>query len=211
MSALLRRLHAREEGVTLPELMIALSVMMVVAGIFLTAVVSVQTNVARQERRSDNNDQARLAIEQLDREVRSGNVLYNPQFETLPYYSFRVFTQSNANTSTPPFRCVQWVISEDRELVRRQWPPGEPDDASGWRVVAEHIVNRAPGIGEPAFNLDAEPSKGGRTVNVKLVVNGNLENESRATIRIQTALTGRNTSLGFSSDVCADLPAEPIP
>jgi len=210
MSALLRRLHAREEGVTLPELMIALSVMMVVAGIFLTAVVTVQTNVARQERRSDNNDQARLAIEQLDREVRSGNVIYNPATEALPYYSFRVFTQSNANTSTPPFRCVQWVIA-GRELLRRQWPPGQPELASGWRIVAEHIVNRDLTPTEPAFNLDPEVSKGGRTVNVKLAVNGNLTNEPRATIRIQTALTGRNTSLGFSSDVCADLPAEPIP
>lgn len=204
----IHRLRHRESGVTIPEVVIAISVMTVVAGAFLGIVVSLQTNLVRQQSRSNNNDQARLAIEQLDREIRSGNVLYDPSGEVLPYYSLRVYTQANAPTRTPAFQCVQWVLDDGR-LMRRAWPPGKPDQAGDWRIVAEDIVNVD--LGERAFVLDPETSKGGRTVKVKLAVNGNLAGEPRATIRVQTSLTGRNTSLGFSSDECADLPSDPLP
>jgi hypothetical protein len=197
------RLHREQSGTSIPELAVGLSVMLVVAGAFLSVVISLQTNLVRQQRRSDNNDQARLAVEQLDREIRSGNVLYNPATEPVGFYSLRVYTQANAPTRTPAFQCVQWLI-EDEQLKRRHWPPNEPELAVPWRIVAEGIVNRT--LGEEAFQLDPEPSKGGRTVMINLTVNGSLAEDPAATIRIQTSLTGRNTSLGFSSDVCADLP-----
>ncbi|HEX6261605.1 MAG TPA: hypothetical protein VF097_02025 [Actinomycetota bacterium] len=200
----LARLRKEQSGVTIPEVTIALSVMLLVAGAFLSVVISLQANLVRQQRRSENNDQARLAIEQLDREIRSGNVLYNPATEADPYYGLRIYTQANAPTRTPSFQCVQWLI-EDDQLKRRSWPPNQPELAGSWRVVAEGIVNRT--LGEEAFQLDPEPSKGNRTVMIKLTVNGDLPDDPAATIRIQTSLTGRNTSLGFSSDVCADLPA----
>jgi len=200
----LARLRREERGTSIPEVTIALSVMLVVAGAFLAVVVSLQANLVRQERRSNNNDQARLAIEQLDREIRSGNVLYNPATEADPFYTLRVYTQANAPTRTPSFQCVQWVI-EDDQLKRRHWPPNEPELVTPWRIVAEGIVNRT--VGEEAFQLDPEPSKASRTVMINLTVNGDLADDPAATIRIQTSLTGRNTSLGFSSDVCADLPA----
>lgn len=198
------RLRREQAGVSLPELTIAASVMLVVAGAFLAVVVSLQSGLIRQERRSTNNDQARLAVQQLDREIRSGNVLYNPATETDPFYTLRVYTQANAPTRTPSFQCVQWLIEGD-QLKRRSWPPNQPELATGWRVIADGIVNRT--LGEQAFQLDPEPSKGGRTVMINLTVNGDLADDPSATIRIQTSLTGRNTSLGFSSDVCADLPA----
>lgn len=197
------RLRKEQSGTSIPELAVALSVMLVVAGAFLSVVISLQTNLVRQQRRSDNNDQARLAVEQLDREIRSGNVLYNPATEADPFYTLRVYTQANAPTRTPAFQCVQWLI-EDDQLKRRHWPPNEPELVTPWRIVAEGIVNRT--VGEEAFQLDPEPSKGGRTVMINLTVNGSLAEDPDATIRIQTSLTGRNTSLGFSSDVCADLP-----
>lgn len=201
----LSRLHREQSGVTIPEVTIAVSIMLIVAGVFLAVVVSIQSSLVRQQRRSDNNDQARLAIEQMDREIRSGNVLYDPALEAAPdqSYTFRVYTQANAPTRTPSFQCVQWLI-EDDQLKRRSWPPNQPELADSWRIVATGIVNRT--LGEPAFELDPEPSKGGRTVMINLAVNGELANDPAATIRIQTSLTGRNTSLGFSSDVCADLP-----
>ena len=199
----LARLRREQSGISIPEVTIALSVMLVVAAAFLSVVISLQSNLIRQQRRSENNDQARLAVEQLDREIRSGNVLYNPATETEPFYTLRVYTQANAPTRTPSFQCVQWLI-EDQQLKRRSWPPNQPELVSSWRIVAEGIVNRT--LGEEAFQLDPEPSKGNRTVMITLTVNGDLLDDPSATIRIQTSLTGRNTSLGFSSDVCADLP-----
>lgn len=196
---------------TLTELLVAVTLMGIVATAFINVMLSLQTNVIREQARSTNNDQARLAIEQLDREIRSGNVLYDPAGESPAGYTLRVYTQSNAPTSTPAFRCVQWAITTSQDLVRRSWPPSDPGAATSWRIIAEHIVNRDVSPAVPAFELDPEASKGGRTVNAVLVVNGDLSDEPSATVRVQTALTGRNTSLGFPHEVCETLPSTPIP
>lgn len=197
-----RVLRARAEGetgLTLAEVMVAAMVMGIVAAVFLSVLVSVQKGVGRQQERSQDNDQARLAVEQLDREIRSGNVLYDPEKESPAFYSLRVYTQANAPTRNPAFQCVQWLI-QDQQLLRRSWPPGRPEDVSGWRVVAEGIVNVEEGV--PAFVLDPDPSKGGRTVDITILVNNRLAGQPGQTIRIQTAITGRNTSYGFPEGVC---------
>ncbi len=46
--------------------------------------------------------------------------------------------------------------------------------------------------------IDPDPNKGGRTVNVVLLVNEDMNGDvSTGTVKIQSALTGRNTSYGF--------------
>jgi hypothetical protein len=162
---------------------------------------SVNTNVVRQQERSEINDNLRLAVEQLDREIRSGNVLYDPALESPSFYSLRVYTQSNAPTAG--FRCIQWRI-EDRQLIRREWPPGDPGSVSGWRVIAEDVVNRE--LNEHAFTLDPDPAKAGRTVEVTLVVDDDLTDADTSPVRIQTSLTGRNTSFDFPLNVCEPAP-----
>jgi hypothetical protein len=134
-------------------------------------------------------------------------VLYNPEFEVSGHYSLRIYTLANAPTRTPAFQCVQWLI-EDQELLRRFWPPGEPEDVSGWSVVAENVVNAEPGVEVPAFSLDPDENKGGRTVDIVLMVNSTPDDPTNRTVRIETSLTGRNTSFGFPVDVCDPVPAE---
>jgi hypothetical protein len=196
-----------ERGFTLPELAITLAMLFVVTGTFLGVLDSVNRGVMRQTDRSISNDQARLAMERLDREIRSGNVLYDPEFEVSGNYSLRIYTQANAPTRTPSFQCVQWLI-EDQELLRRFWPPGEPEDVSGWTVVAENVVNAEPGVEVPAFSLDPDDDNGGRTVDIVLMVNSTPDDPTNRTVRIETSLTGRNTSFGFPVDVCDPVPAE---
>src|SRR5262249_35270602 len=108
-----RRLDARmhrlreEQGFTLVAMTSALMLMLVVLVIFITVMVSVQGAVAKDQGRSASNDQARLAVEELDREIRSGNVLYDPSLENdpgngiYPNMSLRIYTQSNADTRNP--------------------------------------------------------------------------------------------------------------
>jgi type II secretory pathway pseudopilin PulG len=127
----LRTRLAQEGGMTLAELMITLSLLLVTTAAFLTVLQSVQTGVIRQQERSMTNDAARLAIQRLDREIRSGNVLYDPAGEALASYSMRIYTQANAPTRNPAFQCVQWKI-EDQQLLRRSWPSGRPEEVSGW-------------------------------------------------------------------------------
>lgn len=199
----LSALRADERGVTLTELAVAMLVTGIMAAAFIAIMLSVNQMVIGETERSTNNDQARLAVEQLDREIRSGNILYDPAAEAVPDYSLRIYTQANATTRTPSYQCVQWVL-EDRQLLRRFWPPGNPAAVSGWRTIADGLVNVDEGV--PAFALDPEPVRGGRTLDVVFLVNNRLEQRGEQTIRIQTSITGRNTTFGFSPTSCTPAP-----
>lgn len=208
---------------TLVEMLIAMAVLGIIVPIFLTSLISVQTRVGRQTDRSLTNDQARLAVEQLDREIRSGNLLYDPKDETPAYMSLRVYTQTNASTRTPGNRCVQWRIVGG-QLQRRDWSITWRTDGvvSGWRVVADHLVNQTVSPAVPVFKLDPDPAKGytcvancsdpnpanrryaGRSLVVTLLVNEDAS--SGQNVRLQSSITGRNTQYGYPVSVCDDIP-----
>jgi prepilin-type N-terminal cleavage/methylation domain-containing protein len=199
--------HAGEAGFTLVEVVVVTLLIGIVSIVFLSAMARVQTSVTRATERSDNNDQARLAVQRIDREVRSGNLLYDPALETpveLAYYQLRVYTQANANTRSPGNLCVLWKI-EDQQLLRRTWPPGEPENATGWGVVVDGVVNVDEGV--PAFQLDPDPAKGGRTVQVTLLVDKRPGVNPDQTIQIQTSVTGRNSTFDYPENVCTPVPA----
>jgi prepilin-type N-terminal cleavage/methylation domain-containing protein len=202
------RRPAADEGMTLIEVMTTVALLSVVVGIFLSVLVSVQNSVARQERRSRANDQVRLAVQQLDREVRSGNVFRDPAAEpdidSLGQVGngmgLRIYTQANADTRGGS-RCVQWRV-KDEQLQRRDWTVTWHTDGlvSGWRVVTEGIVNPT---GTPAFDLDSSPSYGGRILNVAFVVNPGAGDSD---VVVRASITGRNTQYGYPVSVCDDIP-----
>ena len=207
----------QEDGFTLVELMMVTFMMTIVIVVFTSVFENLNEGVARQQERSRANDEARLAIEQLDREIRSGNVLYDPEDDDPQFYTFRIHSQANATTRTSsPYAdpvsgatCVQWWINGDQELVRRVWQPGVANPAvSDWRVVAEHVVNRVPGIDVPAFTVPDPDSL--RTVAVTLMVDVDTSETVSRPVRIETSLTGRNTTLGSSQAVCGSVPS-PVP
>lgn len=199
----MRRLRSDERGMTLSELLISVSILLIVSGAFLVVVETVQRAVAKQQDHNLANDQARLAVEQLDREIRSSNVLYDPAGESPAYYSLRVYTQSNANTRLES-KCVQWRI-DDRELQRRDWSPSAPSTVSSWRVIATNVVNVD--LAERAFEISYTTPQAGRTLDVSLVLDGDPGDATISPIRVQTSLTGRNSGLGFPSAVCTPAPS----
>jgi prepilin-type N-terminal cleavage/methylation domain-containing protein len=189
-----------QEGVTLVELLIAMMVMSIAIVIFLSTLVSIQRAVAAQDKRSQNNDQGRLAIEALDREIRSANVVYDPKDETPAYYRLRLYTQT---------------ITSANLLQNRTWPALKPQLATAWRTVATGIVNRSITTPIAAFGADSDATKGGtgsssatqtglsRTVNIVLMVNDYLASAPTATVRLEEAVTGRNAAYGFPTNVCS--------
>lgn len=200
---------------TLVELLVAMSVLGFVMLVFTNVLASVQRGVVVQENLSRTLDQARLAVEQLDREIRSGNVLYDPALENngltscsgcLPGYTLRVYTQSNADTRGG-YQCALWQVDDQQRLLTRRWPPGDPGAATGWLVVATGVVNRSLSPAEPAFTIETDPLKGDRTVNIAIAANEDLSNRPSQTVRIETSLTGRNTSYDYPTNVCAAVPA----
>jgi prepilin-type N-terminal cleavage/methylation domain-containing protein len=213
MLTLVRRLRRDERGITLSELLIAMSILSIVMVIFGSVLASVQGAVVRQDSLSRTLDNTRLALQQLDHEMRSGNVLYDPALENgsgagavtsctgcLPGYTLRVYTQTNSL-----FKCVLWKIDANQNLMTREWPPLDTDSARPWRVVATGIVNRT--LGQAAWTLDTDSLKGGRTLNVVYAANNDLTHLPGQTERVQASLTGRNTSYGYPANVCQTTPS----
>jgi len=199
---------------TLLELVIVLGLLSLIMAIFVPTMSAVQRGFERQSDRSQSNDQARLAVEELDREIRSGNVLYDPSLENdpadgvYPGMSLRIYSQTNAPSRNPGFQCVQWRVVTG-QLQRRDWSIDWRSDnnVSPWRIVADHIVNQPsppnPPV-KPVFSLDPDPNKGGRTIIVTLMVNENPVNGQ--TVQLQESITGRNTEYGYPNNVCNDIP-----
>ncbi|HJP65022.1 MAG TPA: hypothetical protein VKA30_01810 [Actinomycetota bacterium] len=196
------RAHS-EAGMSLAELMVGMLILGIIVPVLLTTLVSVQTRVGREQDRSLTNDQARLAVEELDREIRSGNLLYDPASETPPFMTLRIYTQTNATTRDPGNRCVQWRL-QNGQLQRRDWSITWRTDGkvSSWRLVADHIVNQEVSPTVPAFVLDSNAA--GRSVNVTLVVNQKASSGSN--VRVETTVSGRNTQFGYPVNVCTDVP-----
>jgi type II secretory pathway pseudopilin PulG len=194
------------------EVMVAMFILSFVMLVFTNVLASVQRGVVAQENLNRTLDQTRLAVQQLDREIRSGNVLYDPALENagvascdgcLPGYTLRVYTQSNADTRGG-YQCVLWQVNAQQQLLTQRWPPGDPDSATEWRLVASGVVNRA--LSEQAFSLETDPLKGERTVNIALAVNEDLEDRPGQTVRVDASLTGRNTSYDYPLNVCSSVP-----
>jgi type II secretory pathway component PulJ len=184
---------------TLVEVTIATAIMGLAAAAFVSVLISVQTGLGAETGRSVNNDQAKLAVEQLDREIRSGNILYDPLADDPDGHRLRVYTQSNG----VPFRCVEWRVADGRLLRRERAPGNGLPWPSAWRTVADDVVNVERDV--TAFRLDPDPTKGSRTLDVTIVVNSDPAQAS-ADVTVTQAITGRNTSYGYPLAVCDPRP-----
>lgn len=207
MSGLLDRLRRerrdREAGMTLIEMMISLAILSVVLAIFMALTASVQQGVAKTADRSVANAEARLALQQIDREVRSGNVFYDPNLETTPNMSLRIYTEANFPTRSG-HRCIQWRIESNR-LESRSWDPNNiGGTATTWRVIAEDVVNRTLSPTVPAFSLGVTPY-GGRILLIRLAVQ--VGSGRDRVVELQSSVNGRNTRYGDTANPCSTTPA----
>ena len=193
---------------TLIEMMTVLAMLGLVIGFILSFLDASQKNFDRDASRSQTNDEIRLAVQSLDREVRSGNVLYDPSQESyapgdvVGGMAVRIYTQSNDT-----FKCVQWRITSSQQLQRRDWSPDwQADPGSlvhGWNTIATGVRNRADNLGaafsRPSTNL--------------MVVNFWSNNDPTAkkgqAVDVKASISGRNTIFYTSNQLCG--PAVPDP
>ena len=169
----------------------------------------------------------RLGLSQIDRQVRSGNVILDPSEETYAnsgvgvFYSMRIFTQEG-----PTPRCAQWrVIDHDGNgygnLEFRTWDPDYPlvNDVTGWGVVAHNIVDvgvHPTSVSQittdpatwPPFWVDK--SSGSQTeaqfIRITLRLKAQGAKASSKPASVTSVVTGRNTIFGYPSTSCSDVP-----
>ena len=181
----------------------AVGLLGVVIPSILGVVMQTQATFKQTSDRSRSNDQAELAVNRLDRLIRSGNFLYDPSTESdpsngiLPGLSLRVYTQANSIQ-----KCVQWRIV-DATLQERSWSPAWQTDGvvTGWWNVADGGTNTTE---TPAFSLDPSPGFGGRLLMVDLRVN--VSSDATTDAARQLSIEGRNTQYGYDPSVCASSP-----
>lgn len=197
----------REEGFTLVEIIVFLGMFGGILTILFNALTTTQVSLERQSARAQSNDEVRLAAQAIDREVRSGDLISNPQAEDysakdiVPYYSFRVLSEANVPTRGDK-RCVQYRITSGGELQRRSWRP-LTDDASDWRTLATGVRNRVEGV--PAFSRPQT-----NLLQVTLLANARpgtgLISGQVKTVRIDLSVSGRNSVLVEDTNQCGSSP-----
>lgn len=199
----MRRPLARQDGADAGFTLIELLVSMTIVGIVTAAAYGVLIQVTKQSRdiagRDETVGQARLALQQITSQIRSGNVLYDPANETtvtngLPN-SMRVFTQANGVE-----KCVQWQLLNST-IRSRSWSPSWQTDGivSTWGVVARGVQNTT-----SPFSLANATAYGSRLLDVSIDVR---DARSKGAIQtISTSVAGRNTEYGYDTGVCTPIP-----
>jgi prepilin-type N-terminal cleavage/methylation domain-containing protein len=218
MLSLMTRLRDRrargEGGFTLVETLVAMIVFGVAIGMVYTALIKVQKYTADVQGSADANFELRQALAVIDRQVRSGNVLYSPANETSPSSCtatgtdagtcMRVYTQANGAQ-----RCVQWQVIADsarpgtQMLRSRSWSTTWQSDGSytNWQTDARGLV---PNPSAPPFTLQGAVNAYSKRY---LVVRFEAKDPRRTGASVITdSLAGRNTNYGYDSGLCNPAP-----
>jgi len=208
-----RRLRRDESGMTLVELLVSMSVFTLCMTVVFGAVILVVRKSTDVQKSADVTSALRLAMSQIDRQVRSGNVLFSPAGETTAGCvtsgvnsgtCMRVFTQSNGTE-----KCVQWQIiidpaSPTTKLLRtRSWATdwATSGDLTGWSTVARGLTLE-PGIDPFTLQGASTPYKE-RLLDVRLVA---FDPRRNANTVEESSMSGRNTSYGYTSAQCSLIP-----
>ena len=222
MRSVLTRLRGRldraqerpDGGFTLIEMLITMIIFGLAMGLVTTVVTRVEKFANNAQGSADANCEVRLALDDIDRQVRSGNVLYSPANETTPSTCtatgtdagtcMRVYTQANGMQ-----RCVQWQVLADpakptTALIRsRSWSPNWQTDGSytAWATKARGL-NLTPS--SPPFTLQgAVTSSSSRYLSVRFEAK---DPRRPGSVVLTSALAGRNTNYGYDAGLCSPVP-----
>lgn len=120
----------RERGLTLVELLVAMSLLAIVMTLITVLVVSVSQTFTRQESQQDSTNQAALAMQQVTRVIRSGTEIeVSSTWQPAPVFSTATPSSMMLNayvgiesTDEGPTRVTLTVDSGRRELVETRYP-----------------------------------------------------------------------------------------
>lgn len=197
-----------EQGFGLVEQIVAMSIFLFIMSIAMSILISIQKAESHAQLRSTSNDQARLAMMNIGRQIRSANYIYDPASMPTPYMELVIYTQVNGTN-----KCMQWEINNQNLLVRSWYPnPASPgySAVSAWSPVASNIQNQtlSPHVDAFSFNINSSfgssANGGKRLIDVNLVVNAGTNSQSA--VDLQGSYTGLNIQYGYPSLSCNIIP-----
>lgn len=165
------RRRGTEAGFTLVELAVALAIGITLLTLVLVSLTNtIQTGldaVASGHANSNNN----LALNEIQREVVSSDVIYNPATKTpkattiLPPtgsggYLLRLLTNYKDSTT-----CVQWRLTTAGKLQFRSWSINRPTTVKHWETIVTGLLTTTP----PFSTSTTRVSYGSRILTVSLI------------------------------------------
>jgi prepilin-type N-terminal cleavage/methylation domain-containing protein len=193
---------SRDDGVTMIEVVVSLTLMAVLMTIFTTSVISVYRNVNLTETLSTAQAQLNTAFLRLDKDVRYASGISRPDALGHSYYV------EYLNTSSGTEICTQLRFGATTGLLqRRTWNRGvTPITPTGWVVLASNLGTDSGG--SPFRRVAAGPAAVGtgesnfQQLEINLTVKGR-NNPRIAELKI--TFTALNTTRATTSqDICVE-------
>lgn len=156
-----QRHDVNEEGFTLVELLVAMSIFAIVLALISSSVLVMEHALRKSQGQSDNLDASRKVIQLLDRQVRYANAITQPGVgatATSTYIEWRTGDTSGEGVQTQT--CTQWRFDGAAgTLGYRTWAvpakKSDPTTATAWVNEAFGVVAVA---GTPVFSTTAQPA-----------------------------------------------------
>jgi hypothetical protein len=205
-------MRPNDRGVILAELAVVILVSGIVAVLAARFVISFSMNAGAATATAGRVDSVRLALDGLERQVRSADVLYieAPDGTCAAYGSggncVRVATEADGTTS-----CVQYQLIPDTTgdgSYRLRTRTYSPNWSSGgvvgvWRQVANALA--PPTSASPPFSLAQQSGGGSQVLTVQFAAPA--ATQGSAPIQLMATFTPRNALYGASTACNGGAPA----
>ena len=195
-----------DDGVTLAEILVGMSIMTIAATVGTAGIVQIYHTLDTFEAQTTGQQQLTTSFENLDREVRYATAISQPATVNGDYYVEYLIGQ----TGTPA--CVELRLHlATAQLQRRTWPSGSPATATAWLPLASgvYVVTDSAGQVVQPFQLTAATA----VLNYeRLQVSLNSIQGTGATAATrQSTVTwaALNADRSAATDVCTDRRAVP--
>jgi prepilin-type N-terminal cleavage/methylation domain-containing protein len=214
-----------DAGLTLVELLVAMSLFLVAITMFGGSLYVMQRMQITDDQYSQANDQVHLALQTIDRQIRSGYVISVPVAPAGADAAVKIYTEAGGKP-----RCVMWVVANPavqdprlapgtKSLYTTAWDPTGTDTtvpsslqtfnatSKYWIPMASDLWNWlvVPGPVQP-FTVTSGNTSILPTLNVAFRLNASTR--STATIEVASTFTSRNVPRQLEQVVAVGTPTK---
>lgn len=220
MRSRIRRARREDDGFTLVELLISMTIFSVLMAIILSLMITMMYQAKDNLGRQRAVEQGRLGLSQIDRQIRSGNLILDPILDgpaesgVPANYSLRIYTQEGGAENCVQWRVIFYGTSEFGQLEYREWDPVDTTTVTPWSRVASNVVAPTNTFSAtdpqswPPFWVDTTLPTGTDAQNIRITLRMD-DPDARQDAKPQvltSVITGRNTVYGYPSLTCSVVP-----